>query len=100
MSREPEPEPELMAGLDPQLEPARRSAAMYAETDTAFGALLKELQAVQARCKERIEAKVRECLSSKQVQLEIREWVRAYVLCRETCDCQHADIFSVTALHV
>ena len=76
---EPEPEPELM-GLDPALEPrARGSVAMYAETDAAFGALLEELQAVQARCKERIEAKVQECLSSKQVQLEIRQWVRACV---------------------
>ena len=72
---EPEPEPELME-LNSD-DAARQSVAMYAETDAAFGALLEELQAVQARCKERIEAKVQECLSSKKVQLEIRQWVRA-----------------------
>jgi hypothetical protein len=73
---QPELEPEP---IELDSEPARRSVAIYAETDAAFGALLEELQAVQARYKERVEAKVQERLLSKQVQVEIRQWVRAYV---------------------
>lgn len=93
---EPEPEPELM---ELNLDPARSVATFYAETDAAFGALLEELLAVQARCKERIEAKVQECLSSKQTQLEIRHWVRTYPAWSATYNCQHAATLSVATLH-
>ena len=72
-----EPEPEL----DPELDepPERASVAIYAQTEAAFGALLEELQSIQARCDERIDAEVQRCLSTKPVQLEIRQWVRAHL---------------------